>query len=126
MVKALICDAGGHGFESNHKPFLIFFLNFMLFQLGITFSAGIWRNFFLIYSQYKPRRSYHINKKFRLSPALFPILLSKSCIFSPKNLRFFSVQIFWVVLAKNQCYQIDPWASAVAPRCQTQKIWSDF
>ena len=70
--------------------------------------------------------SSHININFGLSWAHLLILLSKMTNFSPKNLCFFPVKIFWVVPANNQYYQIDPWPTAVVPSCQTQKIWSDF
>ena len=98
----------------------------MIFKLAVTFFSGFERstNFHILL--HMPKRSYHININSGVGWSLFLILLSKSHIFSPKNLRFFSVKIFWVVLAKKQNYQIDPWASAVAPSYQTQTFWSDF
>ena len=108
------------------RVFFIFFFNFMHFKMAITFFSEFERstNFHILL--HMPKRSYHININSGVCWSLFLILLSKSHIFSPKNLRFFSVKIFWVVLAKNQNYQIDPWASAVAPSYQTQTFWSDF
>ena len=46
---------------------------------------------------YMPIGSYHINKKFRLSPALSVILLSKMTKFSPKNGSFLPIKLDRVV-----------------------------
>ena len=56
--------------------------------------------------------SCHINMKFQLSPALFPILLHKSDIFGLYKLTFFAVKTFWVVPETLQWYQIDHRTSA--------------
>ena len=63
----------------------------MIFKLAITFFSELERSTNFQISIHMSIRSYHINKKFRLSPALFLILLSKSDIFSPKNLSFSSI-----------------------------------
>ena len=125
MDKAFIHGARGRGFKPNARPFLFFF-NFIYLKLAVTFLGGFGRstNFHILI--HMPIRSYHININSGVGWSHFLILLSKSHIFSPKNLGFFFVKIFWVVLANNQYYQIDPWTSAVVPSYQTQKIWSDF
>ena len=73
--------------------FFIFF-NFFIFELTITFSSGFEgsTNFHIL--MHMPIGSYHININSGVTWILFLILLSKSDIFSPKNLRFFSVKIF--------------------------------
>ena len=78
------------------------FLKIMIFNLAIT-SLGQFggsRNFYIL--MYVSIGSYHININFGLSRALCPILLSKITKFSPKNLRFFPVKIFWWVQATFQ------------------------
>ena len=73
-----------------------------------------------------PIRSYHINEKFGLSRALFPILLSKITKISPKNLSFLPIKFDRVVTDNFWYYHSDPQASAVPGGYLTQKIWIDF
>ena len=100
--------------------------NFFIFELAITFFSGFEgsTNFHIL--MHMSIRSYHINKNSGASWSLFLILLSKSHIFSPKKLGFFSVKIFWWVLSTFQWYHSGPLLSAVLRKCQTQFFWSFF
>ena len=102
------------------------FFNFLIFKLAITFFSGFEgsTNFHIL--MHMSIRSYHINKNSGASWSLFLILLSKSHIFSPKKLRFFSVKIFWWVLSTFQWYHSGPLLSAVLRKCQTQFFWVFF
>merc|ERR1711863_234387 len=79
-----------------------------------------------IISSYMAIGSSHINMNFRLSRALSPILLSKMTDFSPKNITFFTVKIFWAAPDTLQCYQLDPRTSADPGGCLTQKFGAEF
>ena len=73
------------------------FFQFHFFKLAITSSGelGGTPNFYIVI--YMPIGSCHINEKFGLSRALFPILLSKITKISPKNLTFLPIKFDRVI-----------------------------
>ena len=125
VVSILSCQSKGPGFKPHTKPFLTFF-NFMFFKMPITFFSKLEgsTNFHILI--YMPIGSYHINKKFRLSPALSLILLSKMTKFSPKNRTFLLIKPDMMVTDTFHWYHTDPQASAVPASCLTQKFWISF
>ena len=115
------------GVMSSSPPwYFLIFLQFILFKLLITSLGEFGRstNFHILI--FMSIRSYIININSGVRWSLFLILLSKSHIFSPKKLRFFSVKIFWWVLSTFQWYHSGPLLSAVLRKCQTQFFWSFF
>ena len=80
MDKALSCGVEGPRFKSDTSHFL-FFSIFSKFKMAITSLGELGRTTNFLILIYMAIGSYHINKNFRLSPALCPILLSKSDIF---------------------------------------------
>ena len=70
--------------------------------------------------------SYHINKKFRLSPAPFLILLNKMTNFSPKNHHFFGIKTFWVVREFFFYRNYDHRPTADIGKWLTQTFFSEF
>ena len=99
----------------------LFFCNFIFFKLAVSFLRDLARstNFHILI--YMSIRSYYINKKLVRTWALFLILLSKSHIFSPKNLHFFSVKLFWCLLATFNLWHIDHKVTVVLESCQIKK-----
>ena len=98
----------------------------MAFDLTITSLGELGRttNFHILI--HMAIGSYHINKKFRLSPALSLILLSKMTKFSPKNRTFLLIKPDMMVTDTFHWYHTDPQASAVPASCLTQKFWISF
>ena len=110
--------------SSNPKPSHFFiFLNFMFLKLAITPLRGFARSTDFHILIYIPTGRYHININTGVCWSLSPNLLSKITKFSPKNLRFFPVKIFWWVPATFQSWHIDHRLTAVLKSYQTQNFF---